>query len=202
MHRYWVHQMQITLTIPDKILSTNFSIFEEQKFSELMNNRSNIINFLKKEFLNKKEKLFEKLELNNLINEIKSDPKITSKIKSKRPEMAKNHCYRFNTFRCDFFDQYFYASELDYYKLVDDVKRIVYNMSEENLVDELIFCGLERTQSYEEYLFKKIFEKLHFLNSEKNAIELLNGDFDKSQIKKKKSKRKSQKSNESKNYLH
>ena len=103
-------------------------------------------------------------------------------------------------------DTFFYSTDLDYYKLVEDLRRMFAHLSEERFVDELVFCGLDRTriielkfvESYEEFLYKKLFERLHNLYSEKNAIELLSGDYDKKKNKKKKGKKKSQNLKESK----
>lgn len=163
----------------------------------MIENRTNIIKFLKKEYTNRKDILFEKLEINFLINEVKTDSSIIARVKSRRPDV-KPHCYRLNSFKCDLLDPFIYNNEFDFFKLLDEVKKILYNKNEENFVDELLFCGLEKSQTYEEFLYKKVFDKLHHLHSEKNAIELLSGEYEKKENKKKKSKRKSQKSNESK----
>ena len=69
---------------------------------------------------------------------------------------------------------------------------------------EHVFIWEIYIESYEEYIFKKLFDRLHNLYSEKNAIELLSGDFpsDKKKDKKKKGKRKSQQSGKESKRLH
>lgn len=142
--------------------------------------------------------MFEKIDLNILINEIKNDQAIVTKIKNKKPDYVNKNCYyyKFNGFRCDMID--FINTDLDS-NLIEEVKRMYYNLSEEHFIDELSFSNIDRIrknnnfklETYEEYLYKKIIEQLYNLYSEKNVKELLSEDFEiYKKEKKKKSKRK------------
>ncbi len=70
------------------------------------------------------------------------------KIKFKKQEISKNICYRINTLRYDYLDHFLYNTELDCYKLHDDLEKMINYLTEESFVDELLFSNLERIRIY------------------------------------------------------
>lgn len=66
------------------------------------------------------------------------------RIKFKKQEFSKNLCYRINTLRYDYLDHFLYNTDLDCYKLHDEIKKSINYLTEETFVDELLFSNLER----------------------------------------------------------
>jgi hypothetical protein len=118
----------------------SFSLCEEPNFNELFDNREKLITFLSDEYRHSKEKLFSNvIDLKKILNELKNDSNLMSKVKKSKPDNMKNYFYLINKTKFELFEP---PVDNDH-ETIEKIKKFYLDETEEHFIDELIFCRLE-----------------------------------------------------------
>lgn len=147
---------------------TSFTLSEDHCFNELFENRSKILNYLKEEF--KDKKLFDnQIDLRKIFNDVKSDTNLSNKLNTSQNQQVKSYYYIYKQ-KYDLYDP------LNYYdyenELINKLKKQYYK-DDKNLIDDLMFISLDKLNTIDEHVFKKILSILMNMYGEKNAKELI-----------------------------
>jgi hypothetical protein len=161
--------------------------------NELFDNREKLITFLKSEYGNNKEKLFGSvIDLKKLLQEIRSDDSVISKIKRPKPESFKSCMLLYNS--VPKFELFEPVKDNDF-EIIGKFKKSLIECSESEFIDDLIFCKMDNLcniktdlVTIEDFLAVKIFDVIHNIYTEKNAIELMNEENNKKNDHKNKKK--------------
>jgi hypothetical protein len=138
--RYWF-AMEEKKSIPKHVLPSNFSLCDEGLFNELFDNREKLIEFLKTEYGCCKEKLFGSvIDLKKLLQELRGDDSVVSKIKKPKPESIKS-CLLFCS-GVPKFELFEPVKDSDF-EVIGKFKKSQMENSEEAFIDELIFCKMD-----------------------------------------------------------
>lgn len=140
-----------------------------------------MINYLKKEYSNFREKLFSPnvIDLKKILNEIKSDQILMGKVK-KPKENLRNLFYVYDKTKYQLFEP---PTDNDA-ELIDKIKKFNTTLNEEYFIDELIFCRIDYIYTLEDFFTKKILEVIYNVYTEKNAIDLMNEMCEETNLKK------------------
>jgi hypothetical protein len=155
--------------------------------NKLMSEKKDLISFVKKEFGTDSEKLCDTLEIADLIEAVKSDPRVSEIIKSKdrNQELITFDGILYNNF-------VFYTNSL--LTTIELEKRIKHFFScfknAEEIIDCLMFTNLEGIFTYDDFLMKRMHESLLDLYARKSANDLMNDIYEKADKKKKKKAKK------------
>jgi hypothetical protein len=74
-----------------------------------------------------------------MINDLKNDTVLMSKVKKSKPESMKNYFYLLSKTKFELFEP---PIDLDH-EIIEKIKKTFYEESEETFIDELIFCRIE-----------------------------------------------------------
>jgi hypothetical protein len=118
----------------------NSSLCDEGLFKDLFDNREKLIEFLKTEYSNDKEKLFGSIiDLKKLLQELRNDENVMSKLK-KPKDNVKACFYLYNNLpKFELFEP---VKDSDF-ELIGKFKKSLFENPEEKFIDELLFCKMD-----------------------------------------------------------
>jgi hypothetical protein len=156
--------------------------------TKLLNERKDLVEFVRKDYKLDTVKLCDSLNVKNTINEVYTDYRVRDIVQSRMKGYEMLH---FNGVMYNNFVIY----ENDILMSNDIDKRLKLNTfkKEEDLVNALIFSNFENIFTTDEFVMKRIYESLVDLYANKNAFDLINGVYENDQKKKKKSKKRQKK---------
>jgi hypothetical protein len=157
--------------------------------NKLLSEKRALSSFIRKEFSMNAHKLCDAIEISNLIEEVKDDYRIKEIInaKAKGLEMITLGIL-YNSIEVYDYD----ISPTS--ALVKNIKHYFSCFKNaEELIDCLMFTNLENIFTYDDFLMKRFYESLVDLMAKKSAFDLMNGYYEKNEMKKKTKKKKKKK---------
>ena len=180
--RYWYHRENIQDN-SFKHINNFITLTDDPVYNELIENKNKIVDYLK-EFSDKSIFKSKKIDLQAIISETRNDPNIISKVPKGSYEKNSSLLFAYRHYN-DIYDGYCDLETEMEVRLSNYLES-----SEKKLINCSLFISIDKVNSIEDFVLKKIYNLLLNMYADKNALDLIENieGTNKKDLKKKKKK--------------